>query len=759
MHVRGDACNGIARVVVEQRFHNPHSVPLSVTYLFPLPADGAVSGYTFVIGGRRIEGVVFGRDEARERFEAAILDGTSAALLEQERSSLFTQEIGNIPPGAEVTAELVIDQPLRWLSEGAWEWRFPTAAAPRYLGGATPDAPRVTVDVADGAVAAATTLSFEVRDPARGAARVESPSHALTVDPSALGHTVRLAGAGSAALDRDIVVRWQAARENASFTANLGRTKAGSPLEADAFALCTIVPPLASASPQAVSRDLIVLLDTSGSMAGEPLDQARRVTSALIDTLTDRDQLELIEFSSQPRRWKRGAVVATRENRSDALAWLSRLSASGGTEMRTGIREAMATLRGESQRQIVLITDGQIGFEAEVVKELMDRLPRGSRLHTVGVGSAVNRSLTRGAARAGSGVEVLVGLGEDPERAAQRLVARTAAPLVVDVTLEGSALREHAPRRIGDLYAGAPLLIAARVSPSGGDLVARGRTAAGSWEARLTLPEMARGSGSAAAVTLFGREKAEDLEMSAHGRVDGAVDALLERVGLDFSIATRVTSWVAIGDARTVDPRDPTRVERIPQALPHGMSAAGLGLRPAEGFAPMGAVAAAPAPGAGAGAGYGSFARQERSRAYAPMPPLGAPLPPPPRAARAAPAPYPAAPRPMAPPMEQTRSSGESASLLMDGRVVLWKDGSYVVELLATALLEWDPDEARTILVVSPNGDRVAATLDVGRTTRRATIQPGERIRVTLTFERVAVDSVASLELLTSDGRIVVTIR
>src|SRR4051812_47209116 len=113
--LRADARGGVARVVVEQRFANSFAEPLAVTYLMPLPADGAVSGYAFTIGERRIVGEVDRRAAARERFEEALATGRTAALVEQERSSLFTQEIGNIPAGAEVVAELVIDQKLAWL--------------------------------------------------------------------------------------------------------------------------------------------------------------------------------------------------------------------------------------------------------------------------------------------------------------------------------------------------------------------------------------------------------------------------------------------------------------------------------------------------------------------------------------------------------------------------------------------------------------------------------------------------------------------
>src|SRR5512137_949749 len=160
------ASGGLCRVLLEQRFKNVHAEPLRVSYLFPLPHDGAVSGFAFRLGERRIVGEVDRLASARERFEEAVVEGRTAALLEQVRGSVFSQELGNVPPGAEVVAELTIDQKLAWLPEGAWEWRFPTAMAPRYQGaeGRAPDAGRMEVPVADGEVAARLSLSFQVSD-------------------------------------------------------------------------------------------------------------------------------------------------------------------------------------------------------------------------------------------------------------------------------------------------------------------------------------------------------------------------------------------------------------------------------------------------------------------------------------------------------------------------------------------------------------------------------------------------------------------
>jgi Ca-activated chloride channel family protein len=611
VRVNADARGGLARVTLAQTFKNPHATPLAVVYAFPLPHDAAVSGYSFTVAGKRVVGEVDRRAAARERFEEAILEGKTAALLDQERTSLFTQEIGNVPPGAEVVVELVLDQRLAFLSEGAWEWRFPLAAAPRYLGapGVVPDAAQVAIDVADSPVAARAAFALTVRD-TLGATKPESPSHRVDTAGRDGAAVVSLVERDGAPLDRDIVVRWNVARPYASGSIDVGRPRAEGPHAHAAYGLFTLVPPARERRGAGLPRDLIVLLDTSGSMGGAPLDQARRVVTALVETLTDRDRLELLEFSSSARRWNAGAVHATAAHRKEALSWLASLRASGGTEMRDGIVEALAPLAGESQRQVVLVTDGQIGFEREVVSAILEKLPSGACLHAVGVGSAVNRSLTGSAARAGRGVEVILGLGEDPERGARRIVACTESPLVVDVTLEGSALLASAPARRSALFAASPVLASVKLRPEGGELVARGRTEDGTWEQRVLVPACAPGEGPQAVVALFGREAVEDLEMdrAATGRTDA--DQAIETLGLEFQIATRLTSWVAVAEEPSVDPLEPLRRVKMPQALPYGMSMEGLGLR-------SGGV---PSAGAMIGGGVAFAAAAPRAAAAGAMP-------------------------------------------------------------------------------------------------------------------------------------------
>jgi Ca-activated chloride channel family protein len=572
-----DAGGGLARAVLEQRFVNPHAEPLRVSYLVPLPADGALAGYAIRIGERRIVGTVERIKAARERFETALIEGRTAGLVDEERPSLFTLELGNVPPGAEVVAELTVDQRLAWLHEGAWEWRFSTVVAARYQGaeGRVSDAERVTVDVAEEPITARADVTLLLRDVLTEGRRPQSPSHDLSAAPGSTGWQVRIE---DAALDRDLVVRWHTAAAAAAVTLDAARTAEGHARAGSAYGLLTLVPPAPEAGAPAVPRDVILLLDTSGSMQGEPIDQARILARALVQGLGEQDRLEMVAFASAPRAWRRRAAPMTEETRREALAWLETLVAGGGTEMRDAIFRALRPLRRDAQRQVVLVTDGLIGFENEIVAAVARDLPASSRLHVVGVGSSVNRGLTAPAARAGRGVEILVGLDEAVSPAVTRLLASTQAPVLTDVTLAGAALRAQAPRALPDVHAGAPLRAALELWPEGGEVLVQARTANGPWEHRVAVPALAPGQGRAAVVSLYGREAVEDLAVR-RATGDKTVDKEIERLGLDFQIATARTSWVAIGEEPSVDPGKPFRRARMPHAMPHGLSVQGLGLR------------------------------------------------------------------------------------------------------------------------------------------------------------------------------------
>lgn len=610
-HLACQARGGVARVTLEQRFRNPHDEPLLVTYKLPLPADGAVSGFSFRVGETRIVGEVDRRESARERFEQAIAAGQTAAILDQERSSVFTQEVGNIPPGQEIVCEVEIDQPLTWLPEGSWEWRFPTVIGARYMGaqgraerrpsgGTRPDGRKgaerrpsgrynSAVAVSDSDLPARLTLALSIGDTLADHAQPASPSHPLRAVVRGGGHEVCFKNDRSVRLDRDVVVRWTVAKPEVGVSLDAVRP-ASDALSEHAYGLLTVVPPdrdadRTSDSIDPLPRDLIFLIDTSGSMGGRPLDQAKRVVCAMIDTLGDRDRVELVEFGSRPVRWRAEPTAATRDGRRQAMKWVKKLRPSGATEMHAAVLEALRPLRPECQRQVVLITDGYIGFEHAIIETLLADLPKNCRLHTIGVGSAPNRSLTGPAARVGNGVELVIGIDEDAERVAERLLARTTAPLVTDLVISGDAVVGTAPMRLPDLFAGSPALISLVLDPRGGEVTVTGTMAGGAFEHVVQAPARVLGEGNQAIAALHGRERVEDLEVRCKARGNtGDLDREIERIGLDFQISTRLTSWIAVHDEIAVDPPGGPGGELIrqtmPQEIPHGASIEGFGLRP-----------------------------------------------------------------------------------------------------------------------------------------------------------------------------------
>lgn len=556
-----EAGQGFARTRLSQTFHNPHPEPLRVTYLLPLPESGAVAGFAFVVDGVRTEGVVKVREQARQDFERALLHGHTAALLEQQRSSVFQEEVGNLPPGAVLEVEVRCDQPLGFL-EGAWEYRFPTVVGPRYMGaaGRVADAVTMNVPVAD-APASLPRAQLELKCGDRRTGPIVSPSHALGGE----GDHVRFAEEQGAQLDRDVVLRWPVAESEPGVSLGIGRP---SELESDSFGVLTVTPPRGEGP--ALPRHLVLLVDVSGSMSGAPLAQARVVLSALVRTLGPDDQLEMVAFGSQAERWRRRPARMKPSRKAEALAWIERLAPSGATEMLEGIREALRGASDKGAHQILVVTDGYIGFEEEILRVVQTRLPPNGKVHALGVGSAPNQSLIAPLARLGGGLDFTLELDADAEKAAAELRRATDRPRLVRCRVEGSALLETAELVLPDVYAHRPALIPLRLRPEGGELRFSARGPEGRFEQTLKVSAAAPGTGLPYLGSCFARARVEALEAERHlGR---SVDAEVERLGVAFQIATRRTSWVAVSQARAVDPAAPSRGEVMPHMLPHGMA-------------------------------------------------------------------------------------------------------------------------------------------------------------------------------------------
>ncbi|GLW12073.1 hypothetical protein Misp01_72010 [Microtetraspora sp. NBRC 13810] len=461
----------IAGVEVVQGFRNPCDVPLEATYVFPLPDRAAVTRFLMEADDRVVEGVLKERGQARADYDAAVAAGKRAAIAEEDRPDVFTIRVGNILPGEKVRIRLTLSQPLPY-EDGAATFRFPLVVAPRYIPGlpidgdqagrgtapdtdAVPDASRITPPVLLPGFPDPVRLSLAVDvEPAGLDLReMRSSLHVVTAE----GTSVRLQPGER--LDRDFILRL-------AFDASTSLVLAPDPDAAGTgtFAL-TVVPP--AEEPARVPRDVVLLLDRSGSMGGWKMVAARRAAARIVDTLTTADRFAVLSFDhvvERPERLPEGLCEATDRNRYRAVEHLSRLEARGGTELLAPLQQGLALL-GDSARErvLVLVTDGQVGNEDQILERAGAGLS-GVRVHTVGIDRAVNAGFLGRLAGLGAGRCELVESEDRLDEAMEHIHRRIGAPLVTDLSLkaEGVDLLPDTITHLGSLFSGVPLTVSGR---------------------------------------------------------------------------------------------------------------------------------------------------------------------------------------------------------------------------------------------------------------------------------------------------------
>jgi Ca-activated chloride channel homolog len=561
----------VARVALTQTFGNRFGQPLEASYIFPLPDRAAVTEFRMEVGERVVEGVLKERGQARADYDTAVKEGRRASIAEEERPGVFTMRVGNLLPGERVTVRLVMTGPLPW-DEGEATFRFPLVVAPRYIPGAplegepvgpgtepdtdaVPDASRITPPVLLPGFPNPVDLSIRVRiDPAGlelGAVR--SSLHTVVEEEGDGIRTVRAAPGERA--NRDFVLRLQTGSAAVTTAVNAVEDAEGG---RGTFAL-TLLPPVGAdaGSP----RDLVFVLDRSGSMGGWKMVAARRAVARMVDALTERDRFALLAFDNLvegPPELGNGLQVATDHARFQAVEFLSGLGARGGTEMAAPLTRALELLSGPvgveaagsagRDLALVLVTDGQVGNEDQILRLLAPRLG-GVRVYTVGVDTAVNEGFLKRLAGLGGGASELVESEDRLDAVMDRVHRRIGALVLTDLELEPAGLDidrgSLAPRRLPDLFAGSPLVVSGRFEgDAGGAVVVRGRDAAGQpWSA--TVP-VTRGESPALTAT-WARAHLRDLE--DRYATDPTPDRELERriveTSLRFGVLCRFTAFVA----------------------------------------------------------------------------------------------------------------------------------------------------------------------------------------------------------------------
>src|SRR5580693_4068262 len=603
--VRAAIAGTSARVELTQDFRNPFDVPLEATYIFPLPDRAAVTAMRMECAGHVVEGVLRERSRAREEYDQAIAEGRRAAIAEEDRPDVFTMRVGNIIPGERVTVRLVLAQPLPY-SDGALTFRFPLVVAPRYIPGrplpgapagsgttadtdAVPDASRISPPVLLPGFPnpVRLTLSADIDPAGLPLAGIRSSLHATAEQAGADGHTIVRLCPGER-LDRDFILRLTVAGQDQMATSLMLTPDPGEDPDAGTFTL-TLVPPDGGGRPR--PRDVVLVLDRSGSMHGWKIVAARRAAARIADTLTGTDRFAVLRFDNvveRPPDLGDGLAEATDRNRFRAVEWLARTDTRGGTEMLTPLEQALRLLTGAADaeadgrdRVLVLVTDGQIGNEDQILERIGTGLAR-IRVHVVGIDQAVNAGFLSRLAAAGRGRCELVESEDRLDEAAARIHRRIGAPLVTALALAGDGVAivpgTVAPGLLPDVFAGVAVTLTGRWrGRPGGAITVTGTAADGTpFESKVT----AITGGGPASTSAWARAHVRDMEdryASGAGHDTAGLEQQITDVSLRFGVLCRFTAFVAVDSRVVTDGTGPHRVTQ-PVELPAGW--AGLGHPP-----------------------------------------------------------------------------------------------------------------------------------------------------------------------------------
>ncbi len=581
--VRMSITGMVARVHVSQRFHNPSTQWVEGVYVFPLPDNAAVDGMRMRVGERVLEGKIMERKAARRTYTKAKRAGKKAVLTEQERPNIFTNSVANIGPGEDVHVEIDYQQTLRY-DQGVFRLRFPMVVGPRYIPGEpleaqvsgfegtgwarntdqVPDASRITPPVLHPDKGPRNPVRLQVDlEPGFPLARLTSSHH--TIKTTRLGdHHVITLDADSVPADRDFELVWapdvRHAPRAALFTQREGE---------DSYLLLMIMPPAAERA-QRLPREVIYVIDTSGSMGGASIRQAKAALRLALERLRPGDRFNVIQFNSRTHTLFSSARDWNAQNRARAIDYVNGLRAGGGTEMASALRAALDGAEHRSRvRQVIFLTDGSVGNERGLFDLITKRLGD-SRLFTVGIGSAPNGFFMRRAAGFGRGTFTHIGSVQQVQTRMAELFRKLESPVLTDVRVKWpeDAAAEMWPRHVPDLYAGEPVVLRARVKALHGTVTVSGTRAGASWERRLVLKG---GAGEKGIGKLWARAKIASLMDSLHEGADrGEVRKQVIAVALRHHLVSRYTSLVAV-DVTPTRPDNATAGKRnVPLNLPHG---------------------------------------------------------------------------------------------------------------------------------------------------------------------------------------------
>ena len=549
----------LARTRVSQRFQNNSRDWVEGIYVFPLPDNAAVDHMRMRIGDRIIEGQIKERKAAKKQFQEAARSGQRATLIEQERPNIFTTSLTNIAPGESITVEIEYQNTLDY-REGVVSLRFPLVVAPRYVpvinnvesditGNATygptiEDAHRISPLVIDESEEKRNPVNISVKlDAGFSIQTIKSANHSIKKTKiSEQQYTVHLTS-DSVPADRDFEITWRSTPDA------MPRSAVHTEQKGDKYySLITLFPPTDTNTVHIrLPRDVVFVVDTSGSMSGASLDQAKSALKLAVQRLSKDDRFNIIQFNDAAKALYSSERLASTKNIKVACKYINALVAEGGTEFAPALSIA---LNGNAQvgriRQVVFITDGSIGNEDQVFSMIKSRLGK-NRLFPIGIGSAPNSHLMTKIAEYGRGSFTFIGDISEVASKMGDFFNRLENPIVTDISMRWpqGMIADISPSVIPDLYQGEPLVIVAATDKAvNGSVHVEGMFAGQSWRQSVNLEKQTDEQGIG---QIWARRKiSEHMGSLRDGVAEERVRKAVLALALEHSLITKYSSLVAV---------------------------------------------------------------------------------------------------------------------------------------------------------------------------------------------------------------------
>lgn len=564
----------IARTRVRQKFRNSSSLWAEGLYVFPLPENAAVDHMKLLINGMVIEGQIQEKSQARKTYTKALKSGRRAALVEQQRPNIFTTKLANIAPGSEMTVEIEYQQTLAY-RDGQYQLRFPLVVGERYITPSKEGAkdPQYDLGVYSETSATSTTINQTsitiIIDSGIALSNIESPSHPISIYPQSETRTIISLRDNRVPADRDFLLQWQPELAATPKAAVFNQKRDGYE-----YSLFTIYPPKAELYNRFdIPRDIIFILDVSGSMSGTSIRQAKAALKLALERLKVSDKFNIIWFNNSAHKTFYDSQQATEQRIRAATEFVDTLTAGGGTEMLPALKLALSSQPDpEYLRQVVFLTDGNVSNERDLFAYIKAHLGE-SRLFTVGIGSAPNSFFMKRSAKAGRGTYTFIGNTNEITSKTDLLFRKLETPALTDIRLKlaGDDV-EYFHDPIPDLYVGEPVTIALRGRNLSKSIVLTGKIGTNVWQYSVKLN---RGYENNGVSTAWAREKIAALSETYHATRDIEHKESLKNqiigVSTTHHLVSQHTSLVAV-DVTPVNQSGMLYQERLKNNLPYGWS-------------------------------------------------------------------------------------------------------------------------------------------------------------------------------------------